>query len=194
MHRKIYTKTGDDGTTSLFGGKRVSKDFEQIEAYGNIDELNSYIGLLRDYLSETRVSNKQKMVERLMGIQDRLFSIGSHLATDIEKQDKVKEMLPPLLDEDIRWLEVEIDEMEKDLEPMKHFILPGGHILVSYCHIARCVCRRAERSVVRFSHIQPDIEPHILPYLNRLSDYLFVLARYLTKQLQVFETAWVPKR
>lgn len=194
MHHKIYTKTGDNGTTGLFGGKRVSKDFEQIEAYGNIDELNSYIGLLRDYLSETRISNKQKMVERLMDIQDRLFSIGAHLATDIEKQEKVKEMLPPLLDEDIRWLELEIDEMEKDLEPMKHFILPGGHILVSYCHIARCVCRRAERSVVRFSHIQPDIEPHILPYLNRLSDYLFVLARYLTRQLQVFERAWVPKR
>lgn len=194
MSSKIYTKTGDKGTTGLFGGKRVSKDFEQIEAYGNIDELNSYLGLLRDYVRETSLADKEQIIERLTNIQDRLFSIGAHLATDVEKREKVKEMLPPLLDEDIQGLENGIDEMEKNLEPMKAFVLPGGHILVSYCHIARCVCRRAERSVVRFSHIQPAIEPHILPYLNRLSDYLFVLARYFTKQLQVSETAWVPRR
>jgi cob(I)alamin adenosyltransferase len=192
MATKIYTKTGDKGTTALFGGKRVSKDFEQIEAYGNIDELNSFVGLLRDYLEET--GSFQNIIDELIFIQDRLFSIGSHLATEFDKLEKLKEHLPPLNDEDIQKLEKSIDEMESELEPMKYFILPGGNKIVSYCHIARCVCRRAERSIVKFTHIQPEIEPHILPYLNRLSDYFFVLARYLTKKLGAKEIPWVPKR
>lgn len=194
MAQKIYTKTGDKGTTGLFGGTRVSKDFEQIEAYGNIDELNSYIGLLRDLINELTFDSKDKMISILINIQDRLFSIGAHLATDMGKFEKVKDMLPPLFDEDIIELEKVIDEMENSLEPMKYFILPGGHKVVSHCHIARCICRRAERSVVRFSHIQSELEPHILPYLNRLSDYLFVLARYLSKILNVRETAWIPQK
>ncbi len=194
MAQKIYTKTGDKGTTGLFGGRRVSKDFEQIEAYGNVDELNSYIGLLRDCIGELNIENKNKIVQLLTDIQDRLFSIGAHLATDLSKIEKVKDMLPPLQDKDVLILEQSIDEMEKLLEPMKFFILPGGHQLVSHCHIARCICRRAERSVVKFLHVQEDIEPQILPYLNRLSDYLFVLARYLTKKLNVSETPWIPKR
>jgi cob(I)alamin adenosyltransferase len=192
MATKIYTKTGDKGTTALFGGKRVSKDFEQIEAYGNIDELNSFVGLLRDYLEET--GSFQNIIDELIFIQDRLFSIGSHLATEIDKLEKLKEHLPPLNNDDIQKLEKSIDEMESELEPMKYFILPGGNKIVSYCHIARCVCRRAERSIVKFTHIQPEIEPHILPYLNRLSDYFFVLARYLTKKFGAKEIPWVPKR
>ncbi|GIV27817.1 MAG: cobalamin adenosyltransferase [Bacteroidia bacterium] len=194
MASKIYTKTGDKGTTGLFGGTRVSKDFEQIEAYGNIDELNSYIGLLKDLINELTFDSKDKIISILIHIQDRLFSIGSHLATDMRKIEKVKDLLPPLYDEDITQLEIAIDEMENSLEPMKYFVLPGGHKVISHCHIARCVCRRAERSVVRYSHIQSELEPHILPYLNRLSDYLFVLARFLTKKLNVQETPWIPKR
>lgn len=194
MSQKIYTKTGDKGSTSLFGGKRVGKDDEQIEAYGTIDELNSYIGCLRDYINESTISDKSNIIEFLIPIQDRLFSIGAHLATDYNKLEKVKEMLPPLLDEDIKLLEHAIDEMEKNLEPMKFFVLPGGNKIVSYCHIARCVCRRAERNVVRYLKTQSYIEPHILPYLNRLSDYLFVLSRYLSKQLNVQEIRWIPKR
>ncbi|HPQ09563.1 MAG TPA: cob(I)yrinic acid a,c-diamide adenosyltransferase [Bacteroidia bacterium] len=192
MATKIYTKTGDKGTTALFGGKRVSKDFEQIEAYGNIDELNSFVGLLRDYLEET--GSFQNIIDELIFIQDRLFSIGSHLATEFDKLEKLKEHLPPLNNDDIQKLEKSIDAMESELEPMKYFILPGGNKIVSYCHIARCVCRRAERSIVKFTHIQSEIEPHILPYLNRLSDYFFVLARYLTKKLGAKEIPWVPKR
>lgn len=194
MSSKIYTKTGDKGTTSLFGGKRVPKDFEQIEAYGTIDELNSYIGLLRDYISETSIDNKLSISSTFLEIQDRLFTIGSHLATDTEKLDKLKDMLPPIFESDIIFLEQSIDEMENELEPMKSFILPGGHKIVSYCHIARCVCRRAERQVVRFLHTQPNLNQNILPYLNRLSDYLFVLARYLSKKLNAKEIPWIPKR
>jgi cob(I)alamin adenosyltransferase len=194
MSSKIYTKTGDKGTTGLFGGKRVSKDFEQIEAYGTVDELNSYIGLLRDCIEESSIDNKEKILERLIIVQDRLFTIGSHLATDIDKLEKVKEMLPLLYDEDITFLEESIDEMESELEPMKYFILPGGHKIVSHCHVARCICRRAERKVVKFSKVQPEIEPHILPYLNRLSDFLFVLGRYVAKKMNAREIPWIPKR
>ncbi len=192
MGNKVYTKTGDKGTTGLFGGKRVSKDDVQIEAYGNVDELNSFIGLLRDLVNEA--GNAQNISEQLIFIQDRLFSIGAHLATDIEKIEKVKEMLPPLYDEDIKTLEISIDKMEEELEPMKNFILPGGHIIVSYCHICRCVCRRAERSIIAYARQSREIEPHILPFMNRLSDYLFVLARYFTKKLNAQEVPWVPKR
>lgn len=194
MASKIYTKTGDKGNTGLFGGTRVSKDDLQIEAYGTIDELNSYIGLLRDLILSSDIENKEKIHQFLLGIQDRLFSIGSHLATDISKLEKVKDMLPPLFDEDIQALEKAIDEMEEHLDPMKFFVLPGGHPLVSYCHIARCVCRRSERNVVSYSRYQNALEPHILPYLNRLSDYLFVLSRYITKLLGAPEFPWIPKR
>ncbi|GAB4451062.1 MAG: cob(I)yrinic acid a,c-diamide adenosyltransferase [Bacteroidia bacterium] len=192
MSNKVYTKTGDKGTTGLFGGKRVSKDDVQIEAYGNVDELNSFIGLLRDLINES--GNASDISEQLIFIQDRLFSIGAHLATDIEKIDKVKEMLPPLYDEDIKALETAIDKMEEELEPMKSFILPGGHLIVSYCHICRCVCRRAERSIIAYARESKEIEPHILPFMNRLSDYLFVLARYFTQKLNAREIPWVPKR
>ncbi len=194
MSHKIYTKTGDKGTTGLFGGKRVSKSYKQIEAYGTIDELNSFIGLLKDYIDELNIKEKDNISELITYIQDRLFSIGAHLATDISKSEKLKEMLPPLFDDDITQLEKAIDKMEEEIEPMKYFVIPGGNKIVSYCHVARCVCRRAERTVVGFYDVETNIESHILPYLNRLSDYLFVLARYLSKKLNAKETSWMPKR
>jgi cob(I)alamin adenosyltransferase len=172
---KIYTKTGDAGTTALFGGKRVSKSDLRVDAYGTVDELNSYLGLLRD-----------QQVDGLLEIQDRLFTLGAMLATE-PGNTKVK--IPHLVEADIVALEKAIDKMEEDLEPMKHFILPGGHQTVSFCHIARTVCRRAERLAVALN----DVDPLILKYLNRLSDYLFVLSRFLAKKLNAKETPWHPK-
>ncbi len=185
---KIYTKTGDSGETSLFGGTRVPKYHIRVEAYGTIDELNSYIGLLRDQKTDTKTTTT------LLKIQNELFVIGSILATPPEKKqlkngkDRLK--IAPITAEHIRFLENEMDTMNAALPKMTHFILPGGHPTVSYCHIARNVCRRAERISVLLaskSHVNPDI----LRYLNRLSDYLFVLARKLTKDLQVTEIQWL---
>jgi cob(I)alamin adenosyltransferase len=171
---KIYTKTGDKGTTALFGGERVPKSDARVDAYGTVDELNSYLGLLRDLSKESL----------LIEIQDRLFTVGAILAT---VSDKVK--VPRLSDDDVLVLEKAIDKMEESLEPMKHFILPGGHETVSFCHIARTVCRRAERLVVALE----SADPLVIKYLNRLSDYLFVLSRYLSKKLRAEEIPWVPK-
>jgi cob(I)alamin adenosyltransferase len=180
---KIYTKTGDAGTTSLFGGKRVSKSDQRIETYGTVDELNAHIGLLRDQ----EVNKPRKAV--LIEIQDRLFTIGSLLATE-PGNTKVK--TPALAETDIAFLEMEIDAMEALLPPMKSFVLPGGHQSVSFCHIARTVCRRAERLTIALSHQEP-VDPLIIKYLNRLSDYLFVLSRIMTQQLGAEETPWKPK-
>lgn len=180
---KIYTKTGDQGTTSLFGGKRVSKAHLRIDTYGTVDELNSYIGLLRDQ------SVNQSRHAVLVEIQDRLFTIGSILATE-PGNTKVK--IPSLQAEDVTFLEKQIDEMETHLEPMKSFILPGGHPSVSFGHVARTVCRRAERITIALSEIEP-VEPLVIQYLNRLSDYLFVLCRAMTKELKATETPWKPR-
>ena len=177
---KIYTKTGDKGKTSLFGGTRVSKADDRIEAYGTIDELNSYLGLIRDIQTDT--SRKEVLKE----IQDRLFTIGAHLATDKENK---KSKLPDLFERDVELLEQQMDKMDNELPEMKSFILPGGHVYVSYCHIARCVCRRAERLTIRLSE-RAEIEPIIIRYLNRLSDYLFVLGRKLAIELGVDEVPW----
>lgn len=177
---KIYTKTGDQGTTSLFGGKRVSKAELRIEAYGTVDELNSWMGLLRDQ----EVNVKRQPV--LITIQNRLFTIGSMLAAE-PGNTKIK--IPVLSDEDVTLLERSIDEMDAQLQPMRHFILPGGHASVSYCHIARTVCRRAERLVIRLRQEEP-VEDIVIRYLNRLSDFLFVLARAMGNELQVEETPW----
>lgn len=181
---KIYTKTGDLGETSLLGGTRISKSELQIESYGTVDELNSYIGLIRDQLW------KQPILNELIEIQDRLFSIGSHLAND-QKKSKIK--LPEIKESDITRLEVEIDKMNECLPPMKAFVLPGGHTTVSYTHIARCVCRRAERQVVRLSQ-NWEVDPIMVKYLNRLSDYLFVLGRKLSKDLGANEIEWEPRK
>lgn len=180
---KIYTKTGDTGSTGLFGGKRVSKGDLRIEAYGTVDELNSFIGLLRD-----QKVNAQRQ-QFLVRIQDRLFTIGSLLATE-PGNTKVK--VPPLKDGDVVALEKEIDLMESQLEPMKSFVLPGGHESVSFGHVTRTVCRRAERLVINLHNIEP-VDPLIMQYLNRLSDYLFVLCRKMAKELNVEETPWLPE-
>jgi cob(I)alamin adenosyltransferase len=180
---KIYTKTGDEGMTSLFGGKRVSKSDLRIDTYGTVDELNSYIGLLRDQ----EVNKTREGI--LIQIQDRLFTIGSLLATE-PGNTKVK--VPVLYDNDIVALETEIDIMDSQLEPMRSFILPGGHPSVSFGHIARTVCRRAERLVIALDH-EEKTAPHVIKYLNRLSDYLFMLCRKMSKEMHAQETPWTAK-
>ncbi len=180
---KIYTKTGDKGQTSLIGGTRVPKHHLRIDAYGTVDELNSYIGLIRDQ----DISQKQK--EILKEIQDRLFTIGSNLASDPEKS---KMIVPDLNSTDIELLEQEMDAMNELLPTLKHFVLPGGHTTVSFCHLARCVCRRAERLCVLLAE-QSHVENLVLVYLNRLSDYLFVLGRMIAKEVQATENKWIPR-
>jgi len=182
---KIYTKTGDQGTTSLIGGTKVPKSHLRIEAYGTVDELNSCIGLCRDLLKN------KKSRKLLLEIQDRLFTIGSSLACDPEKETKMK--IPDLKEEDVLLLEKEIDKMNEVLPPMKSFILPGGHITVSSIHIARCICRRAERCCVRLEAGESETDLLIIKYLNRLSDFLFVLARYAGYKLKAKEIPWKPR-
>ena len=178
---KIYTRTGDKGQTSLIGGTRVPKFHPRIEVYGTIDELNSYIGLIRDHPIDAHFR------EVLLEIQDRLFTAESIIALDPEAKTSVK--LPQMFDTDITFLEKEIDSMNEVLPELTSFILPGGHPVVSYCHIARCVCRRAERHAIRLAQAQP-VEEKVIQYLNRLSDYLFVLARRLGKDLNAPENHW----
>jgi cob(I)alamin adenosyltransferase len=178
---KIYTKKGDSGTTSLLGGTRVHKNHARIEAYGTLDELNSFLGLLRDYSPE---NNEESLL--LLEIQERLFTIGSHLACDPEHQ---KMILPDLNESAIEKLELSIDAQESKLPELKNFILPGGHPANSIAHICRCVCRRAERLVVSLS-INESVEALILSYLNRLSDWLFVYARTLTRFYNAPEIVW----
>jgi cob(I)alamin adenosyltransferase len=180
---KIYTKTGDQGTTSLFGGKRVLKSDLRIDTYGTIDELNSFIGLVRD--QDVNKNRKETLVE----IQDRLFTIGSILATE-PGNTKVK--IPSLSGEDVVYLETHIDAMENDLPPMKTFILPGGSQAVSFCHVARTVCRRAERLVIALNEAEK-VDDLVIQYLNRLSDYLFVLARKMAQELKAEEVPWKPR-
>lgn len=188
---KIYTKTGDGGVTALFGGKKVPKDHDRIESYGTVDELNSYIGLIRD--QEINPMYKTVLIE----VQDRLFTVGAMLATPPEKEllknGELRLKKLGILASDIDFLENEIDKMEETLPAMTHFVLPGGHTTVSYCHIARCVCRRAERLAVHLSHNEP-VSELAIQYLNRLSDYLFVLARKLTKDLNAEEIVWIPRK
>ena len=185
MSFKIYTKTGDDGSTSLIGGTKVPKNDIRIETYGTVDELNSWIGLLNDQLSDAELQSELKE------IQDRLFTIGSSLATDAEKESKMK--LPDLHQTDIEFLEKRIDEMTALLPAMKSFILPGGHPTVSFIHITRCVCRRAERLAVNMQQHELFVEQKVIQYLNRLSDYLFTLARYAAQKLGVGEIPWKPR-
>lgn len=179
MAFKIYTKTGDQGTTGLFGGKRVPKNDLRIEAYGTVDELNVHVGLVRDALSDTALRDLLKT------IQDRLFTIGAILATDPDKAMPT----PDLHESDIALLEEAMDAMDEHLPALKNFILPGGHTTVSYCHLARVVCRRAERLTVALHEVAP-VTPLVMRYLNRLSDYFFVLSRYVAMQLNAPEVTW----
>lgn len=185
MAFKIYTKTGDLGKTSLIGGTKVAKSHIRIETYGTIDELNSYVGLISDHVTDmhTKVILKE--------VQDRLFTIGSSLACDPDKEPKMK--IPDLKEKDITLLEKEIDKMTDLLPAMKFFILPGGHVSVSTIHIARCVCRRCERLCVNMQEHELFVEPLVIKYVNRLSDYLFVLARYTAHQLGIEEIPWKPR-
>ena len=181
---KIYTKTGDKGKTSLLGGTRVSKSHIRIETYGTVDETNSYIGLLRDL-----PGNKQREALFLQ-IQDCLFIIGSNLAAEPGKKSY---SIPELNNADVESLEQEIDKMNEALPEMKNFILPGGHQSVSFCHLARVVCRRAERLCVALNEQEP-VSPLIIQYLNRLSDFLFVLSRMMGQELGVKEAPWVARK
>lgn len=188
---KIYTKTGDDGTTGLFGGTRVPKHHIRIESYGTLDEVNSWIGLIRDQPIEE--SSKKILIK----IQEKLFTVGALLAID-PKKEKLKSgkdrlNIPKIDTEDLNLLEKEIDLMEQQLPPMTHFILPGGHTTVSYCHIGRTICRRAERLVSQLNDFEP-VDPILLSYINRLSDFLFVLARKLSYDVQAEEIKWIPEK
>lgn len=188
---KVYTKTGDNGTTALFGGTRVAKHHIRIESYGTIDELNSWLGLLRDQEVDSNTKNVLTL------IQNRLFTVGAILATDpdkaILKNGKERLNIPKISTTDIELLEKEMDAMEAALPQMTHFILPGGHTAVSYCHIARTVCRRAERMASVLNESEP-FDAQVLVYINRLSDYLFVLARKLSSDLHAEEIKWIPEK
>lgn len=188
---KIYTKTGDKGTTALFGGTRVPKHDLRIESYGTVDELNSYIGLIRDQKIDA------KTIKSLIRIQNELFTLGAMLATppdkEVLKNGKQRLNIPKINTTSIELLETEIDAMNLELPPMTNFILPGGNQTVSFCHIARCVCRRAERISTELNENEA-ISSDVLRYLNRLSDYLFVLARKLTKDLSAEEIPWIPSK
>ena len=180
---KLYTKTGDKGTTALIGGTRVAKSDLRIEAYGTIDELNSYIGLVRD--QEVNLVRAGVLKE----IQDRLFTVGALLATDPAKS---RMRTPDLHEQDVELLEQEIDAMTAEVPPLRAFVLPGGHPSVSFCHVARCVCRRAERLTIHLQEHAP-VEELIIKYLNRLSDYLFALCRKMTQELGAEEITWKPR-
>lgn len=180
---KIYTKTGDKGQTSLIGGTRVPKYHLRIETYGTVDELNSYIGLIRCQNIE---SHHQQLLKE---IQDRLFTVGASLAADPEKS---KMKIPDLHDSDVTLLENEMDVMNEILPALKHFVLPGGNTVVSYCHLARCVCRRAERLTVALAE-NSFVDERVTVYLNRLSDYLFILARKLNSDFGTEENIWIPR-
>ena len=182
MSSKIYTKTGDLGKTSLIGGTKVPKSHIRIESYGTVDELNSFIGLVGDHIAD--IHTKTILKE----IQDRLFTIGSSLACDPDKEPLMK--IPDLNESDINLLEREIDQMNEALPAMKNFVLPGGHVAVSTAHVARCVCRRSERICVNMIENEMFVELLVIKYLNRLSDYLFVLARYIAQLLNVAEIPW----
>jgi cob(I)alamin adenosyltransferase len=186
MSSKIYTKTGDTGNTSLIGGTKVPKSHIRIQAYGTVDELNAFTGLLNDQISDAHSR------ELILEIQDRLFTIGSFLACDPHKEISMK--IPDLKESDIHLLENEIDQMNGKLPEMKSFILPGGHMVVSTAHICRTICRRAERLIVELDEKEHLNQPPIIKYLNRLSDYFFVLARWLGHLLGVEEIKWIPRK
>ena len=205
MALKIYTRTGDKGETSLIGGTKVPKSNLRIESYGTIDELNSFIGLLNDQVADlpakslsdshsgnfSSIGNLTPVRDLLKEIQDRLFTIGASLACDPDKDTRMK--IPDLKEEDIGYLEKTIDFMNEELPPMKSFILPGGHIAISTAHISRCVCRRAERICVGMQESNLFVEPLVIKYLNRLSDFLFMLARWLGHRMNIPEIPWKPR-
>lgn len=185
MPMKIYTKTGDKGMTSLIGGKRVAKNSIRLESYGTVDELNSYLGMIRSFPIDPLI------MEELIAIQSRLFDIGGNLATDPENKDIQVKL--GIEEQDVQMLEKAIDRMDAEVPPMKFFILPGGNEVVSFCHIARTVCRRAERRIMDLMETVA-IDEMLLCYINRLSDYLFILSRKLAAESAVEEMKWIPRQ
>ena len=182
---KIYTKTGDKGETSLIGGSRVPKYHDRIEAYGTLDELNSFIGLLRDQISDKHIK------EVLLRVQENIFTAESLLATEPDKE--ISRSLPTLSEDDVHELELEIDDMNQHLPPLSSFLLPGGHPLVSLSHVCRTICRRSERVIIKLS-VQLAVDEVVIRYVNRLSDYLFVLARELAFANNVADLPWKPRQ
>lgn len=185
MAFKVYTKTGDKGTTGLLGGTRVPKNHIRIEAYGTLDELNSHVGYIRTLLQNDELDHQ------LYHIQDRLFTLGSQLASDPNKTIKMN--IPSIYEKDVVFLENKIDEMDEKLPELKSFVLAGGLPSAAYCHIARCVCRRAERLCVSLQEIEQNVPPLYIQYLNRLSDYFFVLSRYILLLNGKNDSLWLPK-
>lgn len=184
---KIYTKTGDNGTTSLVGGIRINKDSVRLEAYGTIDELSSHIGMLVSLLETNNHTSIPETIETLENIQCKLFNIGTYLATDTS-QTPIYESAK-LYPEEITFIEKHIDEITANLPEINSFILPGGNIAASQCHICRTVCRRAERCIIALSN-ETEISNHIIRYVNRLSDYFFVLARNINILFNTKEKIW----
>ena len=182
---KVYTKTGDDGTTSLNSGLRVKKHHIRVAAYGSIDELNAWVGLIRDTTAD--------LLDRefLMLLQNHLMVLGTQLST-VREEDLPTNFIDPINDSHILEIENEIDRISMDLPPLKNFVLPGGHPLVSYSHLARCVCRRAERHITELN-ANERVSPYIVAFVNRLSDYFFVLSRKFTCDLDLDENKWIPK-
>lgn len=182
---KIYTKTGDKGMTSLIGGKRVPKNSVRLESYGTVDELNSYLGMIRSF------SLDKVVTDELIQIQSRLFDVGGHLATDPE--DQPLKMQLGVKGSDIEILEKAIDRMDAEVPPMKYFVLPGGNQQISFCHIARTVCRRAERRILDLT-VEAEVDDLVIKYINRLSDYLFILSRKIATDAAVEEIRWIPEK
>ena len=185
---KLYTKTGDDGTTGLFSGKRVSKHHVRIKAYGTVDELNAWIGLIRN--DEIAAETNSFLIK----IQNELMVIASQLADDTsEKTSKLSGKIVPITFENVTEIESEIDKINNELPELKNFIIPGGHVLISYTHLARCTCRRAERFITELKG-EEEVSSVIIAYINRLSDYLFILARKLAEDFDVEEIKWIAKK
>ena len=182
---KIYTKTGDQGQTSLIGGKRVPKNSLRLESYGTIDELNSCLGVVRSYIQDTLLTNE------LLEIQSRLFDVGGHLATDPEYESSKGRLC--VNEKDLQYLEEAIDRMDSEIPPMRCFVLPGGSEAISFCHLARTVCRRAERRILDLAETAP-VDEWVLKYINRLSDYLFMLARKIANDTGTKEHPWIPRK
>lgn len=178
---KIYTRTGDKGTTALVGGQRIPKHHLRLDAYGTIDELNSFVGLLESQDTD------EKIKKFLQGLQYKLFDIGAYLATENEDLEKFK--ITSCTEEDIREAETLIDLWTNELPPLKHFIMPGGHQTVAICHIVRAVCRRAERIITQLSE-EVVVDELLMRYINRLSDLFFVMARKMAHDLQISEKKW----
>jgi cob(I)alamin adenosyltransferase len=185
---KLYTKKGDDGTTGLLSGKRVSKHHVRIKAYGTVDELNAWVGMIRNFKIDKNTENT------LVRIQNELMTVASQLADDTSYEvSKLVKILEPINDENVKYLEDQIDLINDELPELKNFVIPGGHVIVSYAHLARCTCRRAERFVTELNEIEN--VPHIIiAYINRLSDFLFILSRKLARDYEVEEIKWIAQK